>query len=253
MNRRAAVPIALAAVSVAVAIFLAPITQNPHYHAFADHRTILGIPNFWNVATNLPFLAVALWGARAVRAKAAFQAPWERVAYAVVLIGTALVAFGSGYYHWHPDDATLFWDRLPMTVVFMSLLAATIGERLSPRAGRLLLPPLLAIGVVSALLWKWTGDLRPYVLVQFYPMLALPLLLLTCPPRYTGAAAFWAMISLYGVAKLLELADAGIGAVIATGGHPWKHIAAAGSMACYAAMVATRRPLIERSVECRRQ
>jgi len=243
MNRRAAAPIALAAVSVIAVLFLPPISQDPRYHEFADQRTIFGIPNFWNVATNLPFLAVALWGARALHAAAAFQERWERLAYAVVLLGTGLVAFGSGYYHWHPDDATLFWDRLPMTVVFMSLLATTIGERLSSRAGRMLLLPLLAIGVASALFWKWTGDLRPYVLVQFYPMLALPLMIVTCPPRYTGSGGYWGMIALYGAAKVLELADARIGSVIATGGHPWKHIAAAGAMACYVAMVGARRPI----------
>jgi hypothetical protein len=115
------------------------------------------------------------------------------------------VAFRSGYYHWHPDDGTLFWDCLPMTVF-----------------------------------WKWTGDLRPYVLVQFYPMMALPLLLLLFPPRYTGGAALWGMMALYVVAKALELADAQIETVIATGGHPWKHVAAAGAMACYAGTVRVR-------------
>jgi hypothetical protein len=95
--------------------------------------------------------------------------------------------------------------------------------------------------VASVLLWKWTGDLRPYVLVQFYPMLAVPLLLLLFPPRYTGAAGLWGMIALYVVAKALELADAQIGAMIATGGHPWKHVAAAAAMACYTGTVRARR------------
>jgi hypothetical protein len=72
-----------------------------------------------------------------------------------------------------------------------------------------LLLPLLLAGVASALLWKWIGDLRPYVLVQFYPMMALPLLMLLFPPRYTGVAGLWGMIALYGVAKALELARSG--------------------------------------------
>ncbi|RPJ59548.1 MAG: hypothetical protein EHM24_27820 [Acidobacteria bacterium] len=29
------------------------IPQDPSYHHFADQRTILGVPHFWNVASNL--------------------------------------------------------------------------------------------------------------------------------------------------------------------------------------------------------
>jgi hypothetical protein len=71
------------------------IAELPHYLEFADTRTILGTPNFWNVVSNLPFLLVALWGVRAFRSKTAFAEPWERAAYATVLAGTALTAFGS--------------------------------------------------------------------------------------------------------------------------------------------------------------
>ncbi len=38
----------------------------PDYHNFADQRALWGVPNFWNVVTNLPFLLVAMWGVRAV-------------------------------------------------------------------------------------------------------------------------------------------------------------------------------------------
>ena len=86
----------------------------------------------------------------------------------------ALIAAGSSYYHAWPDDATLFWDRLPMAVMFMALLATTIGERISPRAGRRLLFPLLAAAVVSVLYWKVADDLRLYGLVQFYAFAAVP-------------------------------------------------------------------------------
>jgi len=46
---------------------LPPIPQNPLYHSFADQRTIWGVPNFWNVVSNLPFLAVAVIGLKALR------------------------------------------------------------------------------------------------------------------------------------------------------------------------------------------
>src|ERR1043166_3692272 len=47
--------------------------------------------------------------------------------------------------------ATLVWDRLPMTILFMALLASTIGERVAMPAGRLLLFPLLVLGIASVL------------------------------------------------------------------------------------------------------
>jgi len=108
-------------------------------------------------------------------------------------------------------------------------------------AGRLLLLPLLILGVASVLYWRASGDLRPYIVVQFYPMVALPLMLLLLPPHYTGVAGFWAMIGFYGLAKLFELFDSQIGAIVATGGHPWKHAAGAAAMLCYVRMVSRRK------------
>ena len=109
---------------------LHPILQDPAYHLFADHRTLLGIPNFWNVITNLAFLAAALLGWRLNRFLAA---------------ATAAVGLGSAWYHLQPDDAHLFWDRLPMAVVFMALIAElTPAPDAPPHRHRRSLGPLLA-------------------------------------------------------------------------------------------------------------
>ena len=228
----------LAPAALLVLPFLQPIHQSLDYHAFADRRTLWGVPNFWNVVSNLAFLPVAVWGWRALRSPSAFLENWEHTAYRILLVGVALVTFGSGYYHWSPNNATLFWDRLPMTIAFMALLATTIGERISMKAGRLLLFPLLAVGAASVLYWKFSDDLRLYAVVQFYPMLAIPLMLMLFPPQYTGTAGIFVMIALYGVAKLLEFLDY----QIASSGHAWKHIAAAAAILCYVTMVAQRRP-----------
>lgn len=233
----------LAVLAVGVLLALPPIHQDPGYHAFADQRTLWGIPNFWNVVSNVPFLLVALWGLRPLRSPAAFEQNWERAAYCVLLGGLAAVAIGSSYYHARPDDRTLFWDRLPMTLVFMSLLTTTIGERISMTAGRVLLVPLLLLGAMSVLYWKASGDLRLYGLVQFYPMVALPLLLILAPPRYSGVLGIFAMVGLYVVAKALELFDRQIGVILSTGGHPWKHLAGAVALLCYVNVVARRRRL----------
>ena len=37
------------AASLGEMLLLPPMTQDESYHQFADQRTILGIPNFWNV------------------------------------------------------------------------------------------------------------------------------------------------------------------------------------------------------------
>ena len=48
---------------IAVAGLLLPrIPQPQSYHVFADQRSFLGIPNFANVVSNIPFAVVGLWG-----------------------------------------------------------------------------------------------------------------------------------------------------------------------------------------------
>ena len=247
----------IAGLPVVALVFLllhGPMAQNevlPDYHNFADQRTLWGVPNFWNVVSNLPFLLAAIWGLRTVGSRTAFVEKWERTAYWILLIAVALIAVGSSYYHAWPDDATLFWDRLPMAVMFMALLATTIGERISPRGGRLLLLPLLAAAVVSVLYWRVADDLRLYLLVQFYAFAAVPLMLLLFPPRYSGTAGIFTMIALYGLALGFDRGDRAVAAIIATGGHPWKHIAGAAAMSAYLSTLAQRRALLVQQADPR--
>jgi hypothetical protein len=57
----------LAAITLLLLLFLPPIPQPQDYHQFADQRTLLGVPNFWNVVSNLPFVLVGAWGLYRVR------------------------------------------------------------------------------------------------------------------------------------------------------------------------------------------
>jgi hypothetical protein len=230
-------------------LFLHPIVQDPRYHDFADQRTIWGIANFWNVVSNAVFLVAAAIGTRALRSSSAFSQPWERTAYAVLLAGTILVAIGSAYYHFAPNSRTLFWDRLPMTIVFMSLFATTIGERIDMQTGRRSLLPLLLIGALSVIHWRLSGDLRFYAAVQFYPMLMIPLLLTFREPRYSATLGTWAMIALYVCAKALEFFDRELNRFSAAGGHPWKHLFSAAALGCYMAAVTHRS--IRPQITCR--
>jgi hypothetical protein len=211
------------------------ISQDAAYHGFADQREILAVPNFLNVFSNLPFAIVGVMGLMFLfgRGKTSFISPGERWPFVVFFLGVALTSIGSSYYHLSPSNERLVWDRLPMTLGFMSIFAAVIEERVSRKMGRRLLAPLLLVGLVSVLYWHVTesagaGDLRLYAMVQFYPLVAVPFMLAFFPPLYTRGASLVLALAVYGVAKLLEIFDRAIfsaGEVLS--GHSLKHLAAA--------------------------
>ncbi|MBL9105563.1 MAG: ceramidase domain-containing protein [Myxococcales bacterium] len=242
MRRRTAILLALVA-AAAIAVSLGPpIPQSPAYHAFADDRALGGVANALNVLSNAPFVLVGLWGLAACRRRSD-----ERGMYAVFFAGITLTGLGSGWYHLAPDHERLVWDRLPMTVGFMALLAATLGERVSLAWARRLLVPLLLVGVASVLWWihgerAGRGDLRPYILVQFLSLIVIAGLLAMYPRKYSHARLQWYGLGAYALAKLCESYDRPIFA--ATGGlvsgHTLKHLVAAAGLACLAHMLAVR-------------
>ena len=63
-NNKTGIVIVVLSLVATIAMFLMvePIKQNPDYHAFSDIHTILSIPNFLNVLSNIPFLLVGLLG-----------------------------------------------------------------------------------------------------------------------------------------------------------------------------------------------
>jgi len=216
--------LAVMAASLAALPLLPPIPQSQAYHQFADQLTLFGIPNFWNVVSNLPFVAIGAVGLWRFR---------DTPTIVILFAGIFLTGFGSAYYHWDPNDDALFWDRLPMAVSFSAILAGMIGERLDARAGALLLWPLLGLGVFSLLWWRWTGDLRLYAWVQFFPCLAVPVLFVMFPAKYTASFYWIIAAALYLLAKVFEYSDAAIhsaGQIVS--GHTLKHLAA--SAACFA-------------------
>jgi len=233
-SHRVVIFLGLIAVSLIVLLLLPPIPQDQRYHEFSDQHTLLGIPNFWNVVSNLPFIAVGAVG---------LQQFHRHPAIFVVFFGTFLTGFGSSYYHWHPDDSALFWDRLPMTLCFMAILAVVVEERVNARLGTVLLWPLLATGIFSLLFWRATGDLRLYGWVQFFPALTIPLLLVLFPPRYTGTFYLATAGALYALAKLFELFDHAVHSRFILSGHTIKHLF--GAAACFALLryFQMRRPL----------
>jgi hypothetical protein len=213
-----------------------PITQWADYHAFADTRTWLGLPNAENVLSNLPFAVIGLWGLNAL----AGATDARRHAWRVSAAAVFFTAFGSAAYHWAPGNGALVFDRLPIAWACAALTCALLAERVDPRWARPM-PILGALVAASAAVgWWWlteqrgTGDLRPYLFVQFLPMLLVPAVaLLKLPTRSASALAqrdWWVVLGLYAAAKLMELADANIlEALVITSGHTLKHLLAAGA------------------------
>jgi hypothetical protein len=235
-----------------VFFFLLRIPQPQAYHLFADRRGFLGIPNFANVVSNLPFAVIGLWGlVFLLRSNSDplghFLDRRERWPYLFVFAGLLLTAFGSSYYHLDPNNARLVWDRLPMTIAFMSMVAAVIVERISLRLGLWLLPVLLLLGLGSVLQWylsemRGAGDLRFYAAVQVYSALVL-LVAPLFPRRYTRGSDVAVVVGFYALAKGLEILDRPIfAAAHVVSGHTLKHLAGATAGYCILRMVQKRRP-----------
>jgi hypothetical protein len=226
--------LALTAAVVLAAGLLPAVPQPVDYHDFADQRAFLGIHNFVDVVSNGAFLVVGLAGLLIVRLRRAhFERRAEGVPYIVFFLGVALTAAGSAWYHLAPDNERLVWDRLPMTIAFMSLIAAQLAERFDSRLGLLLLAPLLAVGMGSVVYWIATerggaGNVVPYVALQAYAVGALLFLAAGHPSRYSRGNDLYGIFGAYLMAKVLEYFDH---EVLAFGhlvsGHALKHVAAA--------------------------
>jgi len=218
-------------VIIAVAM-VDPIAQDPLYHMFADQRPMVGVPNFMNVMSNLPFLIVGILGWRIIASNAETVTPATRLAWIVFFFGISLTAFGSGYFHLEPNNDSLVWDRIPMTIGFMSLVSIIISEYFSPQLGKRLLLPLLFVGIGSVVYWAHTesldaGDLRPYAIVQFLPMLLIPLTIILYKTRSDLGRYVWWMIGFYVAAKVAEQLDDNLYSFgAAMSGHTLKHLLA---------------------------
>lgn len=217
----------------AVFAFIDPVAQHLGYHHFSDGRKWLGIDNFGDVMSNALYIPAGLYGLWVLSKR---EPEPLRIPLAVFFIGVILIAPGSAYYHLHPTNWTLFWDRLPMTVAFMGLMAAVITDRVNARFGvRVALPALIALGAASVVYWHLTemaqaGDLRAYGLVQYLPMVMIPLMLMLFPKSSAlGWRVIGSVFAFYALAKALEHYDhqvmTQLGGVVS--GHTLKHLVAA--------------------------
>ena len=248
LNIKEFILIAIAIIMVLLFFLLArPIEQQQSYHRFADKRTFLGVPNCLNVISNIPFVIIGLMGGIYVVILIARGGGFASlISYMIFFAGVFLTGFGSVCYHLNPNNETLVWDRLAMTIVFSGFFCLVLSEQISVTAGVALLLPLLILGLFSVFYWKWTedrgrGDLRLYGVVQFLPLLLTPLILV----MYDGPADFMfyivALLICYLFAKLFEALDSilySFGNMVS--GHTLKHLFAAAGAFCPLLMLYAR-------------
>jgi hypothetical protein len=241
-------------VCAAAAMLIPAVPQPLSYHDFADARGFGPIPNFLNVASNLPFLAGGGLGiALIIRRSGHFTDRHERRPYLVFFAGALLTSLGSAWYHMAPDNLRLVWDRLPMTLGFAGLVSAAIAERVDARIGVRTLWPLLLVGAFTVLYWYGTervgqGNVIPYAFYQGWSVLAILLLLVLFPARrYShGRMLAWAA-AWYALAKVFESADPAVFRLThgVVSGHTLKHVLAAGAVFAILQGIRLRRALAD--------
>lgn len=232
----------IAAAVVFVAVFSHRL-RTPAYNVFADQVTCLGIPNFTNVASNAAFVLAGVWALawfwteRARLLGTRFLTRTELGLYASFFAAAILVGIGSGYYHWVPTNATLFWDRCPMTLAAAALIGAFVAERIDARAG---VPVAIALALflpATLVYWRMSEaagaeNLWPY-LAAFYGSLGIATLILVLfPSPYTHGNQAFVAVAWFAVAmpfdKLLDGWVYSLGGIL--GGHAVKHLVAALAM-----------------------
>jgi hypothetical protein len=231
-----------------------PLPQDPSYHLLADTRTFLGvIPRAGDALTNLAILVSGLFGL-ALRSRMTV-APEERPALNMRIAATILTTFGSAYYHWAPSNATLVWDRLPLAIVLISVLALVMGDRLHPLFARHGIWPMTALALASVIVWGISetmgqGDLLLYLIVRVGAGIAIALLVILRRPRHTGTR--WLVAALIGeiLMAALERHDHEIFQLTNgwVSGHNLKHVMVGVALGFVFWWLRVRKPLGEKAV-----
>ncbi len=223
---------------VAALFCISPFAQDPSYHHFADNSIRLGVPHFGDVVSNLCFALVGILGLYRLRRLSRHTPRWSfpSLHLTLLFVSLVLVTIVSSYYHWNPSNTALFWDRLPITLVFMILFSMVVIERIATKAAMIWAMPVLVVAGGSALCY-WIGsefaghgDLRPYVLVQLLPIVLTPLLLVLFPgPALLNGETLVPILLFYGAALLVAYGDQFIwrGSMGFVSGHSIKHVLAA--------------------------
>ena len=205
------------------------IKQHESYRDFADKRKICCLPNCNDVVSNFPFLMVGLYYILYVKTSMLLNI------YYLICTGLILTSFGSAYYHLNPNSQTLFYDRLPMTLV----MAGIISLQLDDYFGVDYYYTVLILSTSTCFYWKYSENLLPYLICQAFPILLYsffsPVYNFTHQEYYTYS------VFLYTLAKITELLDKKIYKHFICSGHTLKHAIAAISIMCILEMLNNRK------------
>jgi len=232
--------LAALALAVVLARFGPAVAQYADYHAFADQRSLWGMPYAMDVLSNAPFALLGAWGL--LRLRSVHTPPARRNGFVALVpcdaqrplaqlffVGLLLTALCSSYYHLQPNDLGLTIDRTGMLAAFAGLMGLAAADRISARAGQWTAAAVLVLGPVTLVVWAMTGNLLPWSVLQGGGMLLVVSLTLRKPLIGAWGVPLLAVIAWYVLAKLLELGDHHVLALTngLVSGHTLKHMAAA--------------------------
>lgn len=209
------------------------ISQWANYHEFADQTLWHGIPHAMDVLSNLGFALAGALGLFCLQRRAANKTETSDAAYAVFCFSLLATSLCSSYYHLAPDDARLFWDRLPIATACASLLIAVRAEVMPELSKMRISAELFAMTAMAiAAVWWWqaTADLRPYLALQVLTLILIPLWQWSYPCTAKKRWIFIGAIALYVLAKATEMHDLALLEKLGwISGHSLKHLLAAGA------------------------
>ena len=132
------------------------ILLSEEYHNFADKRIFLGIPNTMNVISNISILIPALY---------LLTFKKRTIKSNLLIIHLVLLSIASSYYHINPSNQTLFWDILMIATTYIIVLIMFSNTKY----GLL----LYGYAILSILYWKYSNDLRLYLIILIGVLLYL--------------------------------------------------------------------------------
>lgn len=234
----------LLAISAIVGLYIhGSIPQWASYHDFADKRSFCGLPNIMDTMSNIAFLIAGIylmWKFNVVKKQHIIEFR-DKFFYVAMSLSLMALFMGSYYYHWHPDNQRLIWDRLPIASFFSLLFMQILFQLKILKDKKLNLMMAISYWLFSCLsvfIWSYTGDLRTYAFAQFYPLACVLLMGVSClmTPEYRKyTQSFFILIVGYGLAKIFESHDYEF--LIYThgkiSGHTTKHLVAGLTMLFY--------------------
>ena len=205
----------------------------PAENLFADTRSLCGVHHFGDVLSNMSFILVGIYGIYSL-----IKNDNNDINMWLIALGSMLVGLGSSYYHLNPNNNTLLWDRLPMSIVFSGIFMYAMAELDLVKKINYIPASIayLVFSMATVITWyigtKIHHDLiAPYVFLQFGGMILIIILALMAffESKNKLAKTLISIIACYALAKVFEHFDFQIFTALnhIISGHSIKHIVSA--------------------------